>query len=131
MKVVQRCGKEEELRCQYQGPLKQIADKIKDQQHQLTNLGLPLTIEPHENIYDSYLSATSTDEISLRGLVNLLCLLLVCYNIRMIVISLKEHDFVLAAEVSLRLSVDPAPFCFTMPFLGDQILELRLPFRLA
>lgn len=60
----------------------------------LENLGLPLTMRTHENIHLSFLSSTE-EEVSLRGLVNVLILLLITYNLRAIVSSLKEHDFIL------------------------------------
>lgn len=48
----------------------------------------------HENIHVSFLSSTE-EEVSLRGLVNVLILLLITYNLRAIVFSLKEHNFIL------------------------------------
>jgi hypothetical protein len=66
-------------------PLKRIIEDIKDQRQQLENIGLPLTIEPHDKASSSLLSSSSEQEISLRGMVNLLILLLLCYHIRMIV----------------------------------------------
>jgi len=36
----------------------------------------------------------------LRGMINLMMLLLLCYHIRMIAQSLKEHNFVLTKEIN-------------------------------
>ena len=36
----------------------------------------------------------------MRGMVNLMILLLLCYHVRMIVESLQEHNFILAKEIS-------------------------------
>ena len=69
-------------------PLKRIVEDIKDQRQQLENIGLPLTIEPHDKAASSLLSEKGEQEISLRGMVNLLILILLCYHIRMIVSSL-------------------------------------------
>ena len=99
MKIVQKSGKEEEIKCQSLAPLKQIENQIKDAQHKLTNLGLPLTIEPHEKSSESYLSAHASSDISYRGMVNLLILILMTYHIRMIVASIEQHNFRLTKEV--------------------------------
>lgn len=56
---------------------------------------MPLTIEPHEKGRESILSAEGSEEISLRGMVNLLILLLLCYHVKNVMVSLEEHDFVL------------------------------------
>lgn len=59
-----------------------------------------MTIEPHERFSDSYLSNDNQQEISYRGMVNLLCLILLSYHIRMVAASFEEHNFRLAKELS-------------------------------
>jgi len=100
MKITMKDGKEIELKSNGLAPLKSLAENIKDAKQQLENLGLPLTIQPHEKSNISLLSAKNTQDISLRGMINLMMLLLLCYHIRMIVQSLKEHNFVLSKEIN-------------------------------
>ena len=95
LKIVLKTGKEIEMRSTRLEPLKNLAEQIKDAAQQLENLGLPLTIEPHEKGRESLLSGEGSEEISLRGMVNLLILLLLCYHVKNIIVSLDEHDFVL------------------------------------
>jgi len=67
----------------------------------LENLGLPLTIEPHDASHSSLLSTEAEgNEVSLRGLVNLLVLLLCTYHLRAIAGSLHEDGFVLVDSIS-------------------------------
>ena len=66
----------------------------------MVNLGLPLTIEPHDKAHHSFLSGKNVDEISLKGLVNLLMLLLICYHARAIIASLEEHNVVLVDKLT-------------------------------
>jgi len=63
----------------------------------LDNLGLPLTIEPHDCHSPSFLNK---DDIQLRGMVNLLVLLLLTYHLRAIVDSLLVNNFILKDVVS-------------------------------
>jgi hypothetical protein len=100
MKITVADGKEIELKSDELELLKSLAENIKDAKQQLENLGLPLTIQPHEKPNISLLSSENSKEISMRGMVNLMILLLLCYHIRMIVQSLQEHNFVLSKEVS-------------------------------
>jgi hypothetical protein len=79
--------------------LKRIVEDIKDTRQQLKNIGLPLTIIPHDKAHVSLLSSYGDEEISLKGIVNLLVLLLLCYHVRMIAQSLIENDFILADVV--------------------------------
>lgn len=96
MRLVSEKGQEiAQIKANRLEPLKRIVEDIKDQRQQLENIGLPLTIEPHDKAASSLLSTKGEQEISLRGMVNLLILLLLCYHIRMIVQSLQQHDFVL------------------------------------
>lgn len=66
----------------------------------MVNLGLPLTIEPHDKAHHSFLSGKNVDEISLKGLVNLLMLLLICYHARAIIGSLEVDGFVLVDKLT-------------------------------
>ena len=101
MRLVSEKGQEiAQIKANRLEPLKRIIENIKDQRQQLENIGLPLTIEPHDKAASSLLSTKGEQEISLRGMVNLLILLLLCYHIRMIVQSLQQHDFVLRDVVS-------------------------------
>ena len=75
------------LRCAQLQPLKNLDDLIKDARQQLENLGLPLTIEPHDCHSVSFLNK---DGIELRGMVNLLVLLLLSYHLRAIVDRVME-----------------------------------------
>jgi glycyl-tRNA synthetase alpha subunit len=52
-------------------------------------------VEPHDRAHHSFLSVKNTDQVSLQGLVNLLILLLISYNIRAVVQSLEERNLVL------------------------------------
>ena len=88
MKITLQDGKEIEIKSNELAPLKTLAENIKDAKQQLENLGLPLTIQPHEKPNISLLSGGNTQEFSMRGMVNLMILLLICYHIRMIVQSL-------------------------------------------
>lgn len=99
MKITMNDGKEIELKSLELEPLKSLAENIKDAKQQLENLGLPLTIQPHEKPNISLLSSQNTQDIPMRGMVNLLILLLLCYHIRMIVSSLQEHNFILSKEI--------------------------------
>ena len=54
-----------------------------------------MTVEPHDKAYYSFLSAKNKDEISLKGLVNLLVLLLITYHSRAIIASLEQNNLVL------------------------------------
>ena len=67
-----------------------------DARQQLENLGLPLTIEPHDAHKDSVLS---TNDMDLRGMVNLLVLLLLTYHLRAMIESFLAHNFVLKDKV--------------------------------
>jgi hypothetical protein len=66
----------------------------------LINLGLPLTVEPHDKAHHSFLSGKNVDEISLKGLVNLLMLLLITYHSRAIIASLEVHNVVLVDKLT-------------------------------
>lgn len=70
-----------------------------DARQQLENLGLPLTIEPHDCHTESLLS-NSNSNISLRGMVNLLLLLLISYHLRSVIESLMLNNLVLKDSVS-------------------------------
>ena len=59
-------------------------------------MGLPLTIEPHDCHQKSFLN---NDDIQLKGLVNLLVLLLITYHLRGIVDNIAENNFVLYEKV--------------------------------
>lgn len=51
----------------------------------------------------------SPEKIELRGLVNLLVLILLSYSVRAVVTSLEENDFVITKEVALfRVKCFPA-----------------------
>jgi len=78
-----------QLKCHQLQPLKNLSDSIKDARQQLENLGLPLTIEPHDCHKESFLN---TDDIELRGMVNLLVLLLMSYHLRAIVDRFAEEQ---------------------------------------
>ena len=67
-----------------------------DARQQLENLGLPLTIEPHDSHKDSVLS---TNDMDLRGMVNLLVLLLLTYHLRAMIESYLAHNFVLKDKI--------------------------------
>lgn len=80
--------------------MKRIIEDIKDAKQQIENLGLPLTIEPHDKFSISLLTRYGKEDISMHGMVNLLVLLLWCYHIRMIISSLEEKDLTLKKLVS-------------------------------
>jgi hypothetical protein len=61
-----------------------------------------LTIQIHDGFHNSYLedsSTISTEKVELRGLVNLLVLILFSYTIRAIISSYESHNFVLFDEI--------------------------------
>ena len=58
-----------------------------------------MTVEPHGSEQQSFLS--TGEQVELRGLINLLCLLLFSYNIRGVVDSLATRNFILVEVVSL------------------------------
>ena len=60
MKITMTDGKETELKSTELEPLKSLAENIKDAKQQLENLGLPLTIQPHEKPNISLLSSLNT-----------------------------------------------------------------------
>jgi hypothetical protein len=94
VRLIDEKGKElATLQCDAIEPMKQLINDTLDAKHQLENLGLPLTIEPHDKPSSSLLSNYGEQEISMKGMVNLLVLLLLCYHIRMIIQSLEERDF--------------------------------------
>lgn len=100
MKIIMTDGLEIKLKSDELEPLKSLAENIKDAKQQLENLGLPLTIETHNKPNISLLASNNEKEISMRGMVNLMILLLLCYHIIVIVQSLQEHNFVLSKEIS-------------------------------
>ena len=71
----------------------------------LNNIGRPLTIQLHNQKENSYLSSTS-DKIQLKGLVNLLSLLLITYNIRAMIDSIEEHNFIFIDELRTTLKTN-------------------------
>jgi hypothetical protein len=64
----------------------------------LANIGRPLTVQIHDSQHSSILSSDG-ENIQLRGLVNLLVLILLTYTFRAAVDSLEKHDLVLVKEV--------------------------------
>ena len=57
-----------------------------------------MTVIIHDSQHSSFLS-TDGKQIQLKGLVNLLVLILLTYTIRAVIQSLEEHDFVITKEV--------------------------------
>jgi hypothetical protein len=70
-----------------------------DARKNLSNIGRPLTVQIHDSHHSSILSSDS-ENIELRGLVNLLVLILLTYTFRATITSLEKHDIVLIKEVT-------------------------------
>ena len=87
-----------ELRCASLQPLKDIQNQIADTLQRLDNLGLPLTVDPHDGENTSFLN--SGNKIELRGLVNLQMLMLLSYHFRDVAITLYENDLVMKEKVT-------------------------------
>lgn len=57
-----------------------------------------MTVQIHDSEHKSFLDANS-DKIDLRGMVNLLVLILMSYTLRAIVQSIEEYDIIILKEV--------------------------------
>jgi len=101
-----------QIKCNHRDPLRNIQIQIQDCKQKLDNFALPLTIETHDSVHGSLLfpmsgskpesikeeenlSASTTEEISLRGLLNLFVLLLITHNIRFVIADWKTSKFLM------------------------------------
>lgn len=111
-----------ELRCASLQPLKDIQNQIADTLQRLDNLGLPLTVDPHDGENISFLN--SGNKIELRGLVNLQMLMLLSYHFRDVAITLYENDLVMKEKVTCNSAADSDISLLTMQFFLSVDIEL-------
>lgn len=82
------------LRCKEYHPLKKIDIDSNEIKNNLTDIGRPLTVVYHDAYHKSLLSDRNKS-IELKGLVNLLVLLLITYNLKKAIKSFQMEGFVM------------------------------------
>lgn len=65
----------------------------------VSDIGRPLFVRVHDHFASSMLSASSKT-VEFRGMINLLTLLLVSYNLQSVLVSIEQHGFVLSDKIS-------------------------------
>ena len=85
------------LRCTERIALKWIQNGLEEARDDFKEVGRPLTIETHDKQYYSLLSDAFKDEtgkkIDMKGVLNLLLLLLLITNIKNVLINYRLHGF--------------------------------------
>ena len=85
------------IRCAEKMPLKWIKSGLEEARDDFKEVGRPLTIETHDKQHYSLLSDAFKDDkgkkIDMKGVLNLLLLLLFITNVKNVLISYKLHGF--------------------------------------
>ena len=75
--------------------LQNLKSNMDDASGKVQDIGRPLFVRVHDHFASSMLSASSKT-VEFRGMINLLTLLLVSYNLQSVLQSIEEHGFILS-----------------------------------
>ena len=83
------------MKCEDFKILQSIKSNMDDNSGKTEEIGRPLFVRVHDHQEHSLLTASGRDRVEFRGLINLLTLLLISYNLQSVLLSLETHGFVL------------------------------------